>query len=123
MGFLFFIILVIVIVNVANNSKNKQNNISSQHSSYSTPNYNSYSYNRYNVNSNPKLNFHSKTDSIELFGYTITNSLFYTCNSSSNMPFAINTKSNPNFDNNPTEGLNYWPNYNQINQTQQGYYF
>lgn len=122
MFFLFFVILIIIIVNIANSSKNNQNNVSSQHSSYSTPNYNSYNYNRYNVNPNPKPNFHSKTDSLELFGYTITNSLFYTCNSASNLPFAINTKSNPNFDNNPTEGLNYWPNYNQINKTQQGYY-
>lgn len=106
---------------MVNSGKNGQNN-STQHSSHHSPTYDSYSHNRYNKNFSSKLNFHSKNDSIELFGYTITNSLFYTCASLSNMPFAINTKSNPNFNNNPAESLNYWPNYNQINQTQQGYY-
>lgn len=120
MGFLFFVILIIIIVNVANSNKNTQNNnITYKTSSYSTPNYNQYSYSR---SSKPKLTFHAKNDSVELFGYTITNSLFYTCTSKSDMPFAIDTKSTPTFGYMPSEGLNYWPNYNQINKTQQGFY-
>jgi len=122
MGFLFFVILIIIIVNIANSSKNNQNSISYKHDSYSTPTYNSFSYDRYSRRTSPKLKFHPKSDSIELFGYTITNSIFYTCDSLSDMPFAINIKSNPNFGSVPKEGLNYWPNYNQINKTQQGYY-
>lgn len=70
----------------------------------------------------PKLNFYSKRDSVELFGYTITNSIFYTCTSQSDMPFVIYTKSNPSFSNTLTEKLDYWPNYNYISKTQQGYY-
>lgn len=120
MGFLFFVILIIIIVNVTNSNKNTpNNNITYKTSSYSTPTYNQYSYSR---NSKPKLTFHSKNDPIELFGYTITNSLFYTCTSKSDMPFAIDTKSTPTFGYTPSEGLNYWPNYNQINKTQQGFY-
>ena len=53
----------------------------------------------------PKLNFYSKRDSVELFGYTITNSIFYTCTSQSDMPFVIYTKSNPSFSNTLTEKL------------------
>ena len=120
MVFLFFVILIIIIVNVANSNKNTQNNnITYKTSSYSTPTYNQYSYSR---SSKPKLTFHSKNDSVEIFGYTITNSLFYTCTSKSDMPFAIDTKSTPTFGYTPSEGLNYWPNYNQINKTQQGFY-
>ena len=120
MVFLFFVILIIIIVNVANSNKNTQNNnITYKTSSYSTPTYNQYSYCR---SSKPKLTFHSKNDSVEIFGYTITNSLFYTCTSKSDMPFAIDTKSTPTFGYTPSEGLNYWPNYNQINKTQQGFY-
>ena len=120
MFFLFFVILIIIIVNIANNNKNTQNNnITYKASSYSTPTYNQYSYSR---SSKPKFTFHSKNDSVELFGYTITNSLFYTCTSKSDMPFAIDTKSTPTFGYTPSEGLNYWPNYNQINKTQQGFY-
>lgn len=123
MGFLFFVILIIIIVNVANSSKDNQNSTTSyRQSSYSTPTYNSYSYYSYNRHSTPKLNFYSKSNSVELFGHTITNSMFYTCDSTSDLPFAINTKSNPNFNSIPEEGLNYWPNYNQINKTQQGYF-
>ena len=120
MGFLFFVILIIIIVNVTNSSKNKQSNISYQENSYSTPTYNTY--NSYYRSSTPKLKFHSKSDTINLFGYSITNSLFYTCDSKSDMPFAINTKSTPIFGVTPSEGLNYWPNYNQISKTQQGYF-
>ncbi|MBQ8459374.1 TerB N-terminal domain-containing protein [bacterium] len=120
MGFLFFVILIIIIVNVANSSKNNQSNISYQENSYSTPTYSSY--NSYYRSSTPKLKFHSKTDTVNLFGYSITNSLFYTCDSKSDMPFAINTKSTPSFGITPSEGLNYWPNYNQISKTQQGYF-
>lgn len=120
MGFLFFVILIIIIVNVTNSNKNTQNNnITYKTSSYSTPTYNQYRYSR---SSKPKLTFHSKNDSVELFGYTITNSLFYTCTSKSDMPFAIDTKSTPTFGYTTSESLNYWPNYNQINKTQQGFY-
>ncbi|MCD7879541.1 MAG: TerB N-terminal domain-containing protein [Candidatus Gastranaerophilales bacterium] len=70
----------------------------------------------------PKLKFYSKNDSVELFGYTITDSLFYTCTSESDMPFAIDIKSTPTFGYTPSEGLNYWPNYNQISKSQQGFY-
>ena len=120
MGFLFFVILIIIIVNVANSSKNNQSNISYQENSYSTPTYNTY--NSYYRSSTPKLKFHSKADIVNLFGYSITNSLFYTCDSKSDMPFAINTKSTPSFGTIPSNGLNYWPNYNQISKTQQGYF-
>lgn len=120
MGFLFFVILIIIIVNVTNSNKNTQNNnITYKTSSHSTPTYSQYSYSR---SSKPKLTFHSKNDSVELFGYTITDSLFYTCTSKSDMPFAIDTKSTPTFGYTPSEGLSYWPNYNQINKTQQGFY-
>lgn len=120
MVFLFFVILIIIIVNVTNSNKNTQNNnITYKTSSYSTPTYNQYRYSR---SSKPKLTFHSKNDSVELFGYTITNSLFYTCTSKSDIPFAIDTKSTPTFGYTPSESLNYWPNYNQINKTQQGFY-
>lgn len=120
MGFLFFVILIIIIVNAANNSKNNKGSISYQENSYSTPTYNTY--NSYYRSSTPKLKFHSKSDTVNLFGYSITNSLFYTCDSKSDMPFAINTKSTPSFGVTPSEGLNYWPNYNQISKTQQGYF-
>ncbi len=122
MGFIFFVILIIVVASIANSGKDNKNTTYYQQNSYSTPTYNSYDYDRYNRNSTPKLNFYSKSDSVELFGYTIRNSIFYTCNSISDMPFAINTKSNPIFDRIPTTGLNYWPNYSQINKTQQGYF-
>lgn len=120
MGFLFFVILIIIIVNAANSSKNNKGSISYQENSYSTPTYNTY--NSYYRSSTPKLKFYSKSDTVNLFGYSITNSLFYTCDSKSDMPFAINTKSTPSFGVTPSEGLNYWPNYNQISKTQQGYF-
>ena len=120
MGFLFFVILIIIIVSAANSSKNNKDSISYQENSYSTPTYNTY--NSYYRSSTPKLKFHSKSDTVNLFGYSITNSLFYTCDSKSDMPFAINTKSTPSFGVTPSEGLNYWPNYNQISKTQQGYF-
>ena len=120
MGFLFFVILIIIIVSAANSSKNNKGSISYQENSYSTPTYNTY--NSYYRSSTPKLKFHSKSDTVNLFGYSITNSLFYTCDSKSDMPFAINIKSNPSFGVTPSEGLNYWPNYNQISKTQQGYF-
>ena len=120
MGFLFFVILIIIIVSAANSSKNNKGSISYQENSYSTPTYNTY--NSYYRSSTPKLKFHSKSDTVYLFGYSITNSLFYTCDSKSDMPFAINIKSNPSFGVTPSEGLNYWPNYNQISKTQQGYF-
>ena len=119
MGFLFFVILIFVIVSITNYSKNNQESISYQEVSTSTP---KYSYNNYSRNSSSKLTFHSKKDSVELFGYSITNSIFYTCNSKSDMPFAIDTKSTPSFGNLPSNSLNYWPNYNQLNKTQQGYF-
>ena len=120
MFFLFFVILIIIIVNVANSNKNTSNNNTTyKTTSYSTPTYNQYSYSR---SSKPKLKFYSKNDSVELFGYTITDSLFYTCTSKSDMPFAIDAKSTPTFGYTPSEGLSYWPNYNQINKTQQGFY-
>lgn len=125
MFFLFFVILIIIIVNVANSNKNtsnkntSNNNTTYKTTSYSTPTYNQYSYSR---SSKPKLKFYSKNDSVELFGYTITDSLFYTCTSKSDMPFAIDAKSTPTFGYTPSEGLSYWPNYNQINKTQQGFY-
>lgn len=123
MGFLFFVILIIIIVNIANSSKNNKNNTTLyQQSSYPTPTYDLYRYNSYNRRSTPKLKFYSNNDSVGLFGYTITNSMFYTCDSISDMPFAINTKSSPNFESVPVEGLNYWPNYNRLNSAQQGYY-
>ena len=114
MGFLFFVILIIIIVNAANSSKNNKGSISYQENSYSTPTYNTY--NSYYRSSTPKLKFYSKSDTVNLFGYSITNSLFYTCDSKSDMPFAINTKSTPCFGVTPSEGLNYWPNYNQIKE-------
>ena len=120
MGFLFFVILIIIIVSAANSSKNNQSRTSYQENTYSTPTYNTYS--SYYRSSTPKLKFHSKSDTVNLFGYSITNSLFYTCDSKSDMPFAINTKSTPSFGVTPSEGLNYWPNYNQISKTQQGYF-
>ena len=120
MGFLFFVILIIIIVSAANSSKNNKGSISYQENTYSTPTYNTYS--SYYRSSTPKLKFHSKSDTVNLFGYNITNSLFYTCDSKSDMPFAINTKSTPSFGVTPSEGLNYWPNYNQISKTQQGYF-
>ncbi len=120
MGFLFFVILIIIIVSAANSSKNNQSSTSYQENSYSTPTYNTY--NNYYRSSTPKLKFHSKTDTVNLFGYSITNSLFYTCDSKSDIPFAINTESTPSFGSIPSNGLNYWPNYNQISKTQQGYY-
>lgn len=120
MGFLFFVILIIIIVSAANSSKNNKGSISYQENSYSTPTYNTY--NSYYRSSTPKLKFFSKSDTVNLFGYSITNSLFYTCDSKSDMPFAINTKSTPSFGVTPSEGLNYWPNYNQISKTQQGYF-
>ena len=120
MGFLFFVILIIIIVSAANSSKNNKGSISYQENSYSTPTYNTY--NSYYRSSTPKLKFYSKSDTVNLFGYSITNSLFYTCDSKSDMPFAINIKSNPSFGITPSEGLNYWPNYNQISKTQQGYF-
>lgn len=120
MSFLLFIILIIVIVTASNNNKNTQNN----NAKYQTPTYSNPTYNQHycSRSSIPKLKFYSKKDTLELFGYTITNSLFYTSTSKSDMPFAIYTKSTPNFGETPSEGLNYWPNYNQISKTQQGYF-
>lgn len=116
MSFLLFIILIIVIVTASNNNKNTQNNNAKyQTPTYSNPTYNQYYFSRRSI---PKLKFYSKKDTLELFGYTITNSLFYTSTSKSDMPFAIYTKSTPNFGETPSEGLNYWPNYNQISKTQ-----
>lgn len=120
MGFLFFVILIIIIVSATNSSKNNKVSISYQENSYSTPTYNTY--NSYYRSSTPKLKFYSKSDTVNLFGYSITNSLFYTCDSKSDMPFAINIKSTPSFGVIPSEGLSYWPNYNQISKTQQGYF-
>lgn len=120
MSFLFFIVLIIFIVTISNNNKNTQNsNTEYQTNAYSNPTYNQHYSSR---SSAPQLKFYSKKDTVELFGYTITNSLFYTSTSKSDVPFAIYTKSTPNFGETPSEGLNYWPNYNQISKTQQGYF-
>ena len=72
--------------------------------SYSAPAYN---YDNYSESPNPKLKFHSKTDSVELFGYNITNSMFYTSENISDLPFAINKKSIPNFCRTQIEALGY----------------
>ena len=119
MGFLIFIIFVIIIVNIVNNSKNNQKNSLYQQNNYSNSNNNSYNY---GIKSSSKINFHSKNETVDLFGYTITNSIFYTSENISDFPFAINKKSLPDFSNNQNEQLGYWPNYNKINKQQQGYY-
>ena len=122
MGFLFFIILIIVIVNVANSSKNNHSATYYQENSYSTPTYSSYGYNNYSRNSTPKLKFYSKTDTVELFGYSITNSMFFTTNDCTNLPFAINTNNKPIFSLYQLDELGYWPNYNRLTKEQQGFY-
>ena len=88
-------------------------------SSYHTITHSQYADRK---NNEPKLKSYSKGDSVILFGYNITNSIFYTCNHKSNAPFAIDTKSNPNFNSFPAKRLGYWPNYNQISREQQGYF-
>lgn len=70
----------------------------------------------------PKLQFHTKNDSLELFGHTITNSLFYTCNTYSDLPFAVDTSAVPAFGTEPADSLGYCPNYNILNKAQQGFY-
>ena len=49
-------------------------------------------------NADPRLQFHAKNTSIQLFGHTIKNSLFYTCTAYSELPFAVNTGITPVFD-------------------------
>ena len=86
MSFLFFIVLIIFIVTISNNNKNTQNsNTEYQTNAYSNPTYNQHYSSR---SSAPQLKFYSKKDTVELFGYTITNSLFYTSTSKSDVPFA-----------------------------------
>lgn len=74
MSFLFFIVLIIFIVTISNNNKNTQNsNTEYQTNAYSNPTYNQHYSSR---SSAPQLKFYSKKDTVELFGYTITNSYF-----------------------------------------------
>lgn len=68
------------------------------------------------------LTFHSKSDVVELFGYIITNSMFYTTDSESKFPFTINKKSKPNFKYTELNKLGYYPNYNQLSNEQQAYF-
>lgn len=73
-------------------------------------------------NVNPSLQFHAKNTSVQLFGHTITGSLFYTCNTYSELPFAIDTSITPVFGAVPADSLGYCPNYNILNKEQQGFY-
>lgn len=69
-----------------------------------------------------QLQFYGKNTSIQLFGHTIKNSLFYTCNTYSELPFAIDTSVIPTFDTVPADSLGYYPDYNILKKTQQGFY-
>lgn len=69
-----------------------------------------------------KLQFHAKKDAITLFGHTISNSLLYTCDTPSDLPFAINMSSAPVFDAIPAQGISYWASYSQLSPIQQGFY-
>lgn len=68
------------------------------------------------------LNFHSKTETVNLFGQSITNAFFYTCELTSYIPFAINLHSKPDFTAAAPEKLGFSPNYNELEEEQQGYY-
>ena len=69
------------------------------------------------------LTFHPKTETVNLFGQTITNAFFYTCGLTSYIPFAINIHSKPNFTAAAApEKLGFSPNYNELEEDQQGYY-
>lgn len=74
------------------------------------------------------LKFHQKNETINLFGYEITNSLFYTCELTSFIPFAINIHLKPNFADILPERLPYPPYHNELNELnelseeQQGYF-
>ena len=69
-----------------------------------------------------KLKFYTKADTVELFGYKITNSIFYTCDVQSIKPFVINTNSKPSFENTPPTRLDYWPNYSNLTRSEKGTY-
>ena len=73
-------------------------------------------------NADPRLQFHAKNTSIQLFRHTIKNSLFYTCTAYSELPFAVNTGITPVFDALPSDSLGYYPNYSILNKVQQGFY-
>lgn len=87
---------------------------------------NTFSKTKYNQNNNAApllaLAFHPKTETVNLFGQTVANSFFYTCELTSYIPFAINTRSKPDFTDSSAEKLNFPPNYNELDQSQQGSY-
>jgi tellurite resistance protein len=126
MSLLFIIILVAIIVNALNQKDKSYKKISSivnnKHNIYDVS-LETYKFNElYNTDTLPNLQYYSKIDSIELFGYNISNSIFYTSNSSTACPFAININSIPNFSMDNVECLGYWPNYNNLSKIQKGRY-
>lgn len=68
------------------------------------------------------LTFHPKTETVNLFGQSISNSFFYTCELTSYIPFAVNIHSKPDFSSTSPEKLGFSPNYNELDAAQQGFY-
>lgn len=83
---------------------------------------NNNKYQARSCNKSSKLRFYTKTDIVELFGYKITDAIFYTCDTKSTMPFAINTNIKPSFENTSSTWLGYWPNYSELNRMEKGCY-
>lgn len=119
MNMLFFLIIMIFIlfiIFILPKYKNKKDqNTSSPKKSYHDN----------NATSLLGLKFHQKSETVHLFGQTITNSLFYTCELTSYIPFAINIHLKPNVVDMLPERLPYPPYHNELNELseeQQGYF-
>lgn len=109
--FLIIMIFILFIIFILPKYKNKKDqNTSSPKKSYHDN----------NATSLLGLKFHQKSETVHLFGQTITNSLFYTCELTSYIPFAINIYAKPDFTDNLPEKLNFPPNYNELDASQQG---
>ena len=67
------------------------------------------------------LTFHPKTETVHLFGHTV-NAYFYTCEQTSYIPFAINTRSKPDFAETTPDKLSFSPHYHELDENQQAYY-
>lgn len=114
--FIIIMIFILIVIFILPQYKHKK---TSQPPSFNT---NSKQYQNNNAATLLALTFHPKTETVNLFGHAVSNAYFYTCELASYIPFAINTHSKPDFSADSPEKLNFPPNYNELNEIQQGCY-
>lgn len=116
---LFFVIIMVFILFVIFILPKYKRKKTYQNTSFKT---NSKQYQNSKTDTLLALTFHSKTETVNLFGHTVSNAYFYTCELMSYIPFAINVHSKPDFSAVSPEKLNFPPNYNEMDNARQGGY-